>query len=70
MWAGHFGGSLFTSKLEIKEICIGICDITEATTWENIANWILSEREHLNLHISKLRGQSFDVADNMSIKCH
>ena len=27
-----------------------------ATTWENIANLILSEIENLNLPISKLRG--------------
>ena len=30
--------------------------MTEATTWENIANLIVSELEHLNLPISKLRG--------------
>ena len=30
--------------------------MTEATTWEYIANSILSELEHLNLPISKLRG--------------
>ena len=59
-----------TSKLDIKEICIGICNMTEATTGENIANLILSELEHLNLPISKLRGQSYDGAANMSGKCN
>ena len=42
----------------------------EATTWENIANLILSELEHLNFPISKLRGQSYDGAANMSGKCN
>ena len=41
-----------SSKLEIKEICIGICNMTEATTWENIANFILSELENNKLPIS------------------
>ena len=44
--------------------------MTEATTWENIANLILSEIEHLNLTISKLIGQSFDSADNIYSKCN
>ena len=44
--------------------------MTEATTWENIANLILSELEHLKLLISKLRGQSYDSAANMSGKCN
>ena len=55
-----------TSKLGIKEIC----NMTEATIWENIANLIVSELEHLNLPISKLRGQSYDGAANMSGKCN
>ena len=42
----------------------------EATTWENISNLILSELEHLNLPISKLRGHSYDGAANMSSKCN
>ena len=33
---------------------------------ENIANLILSQFEHLNWPISKLRGQSYDGAANMS----
>ena len=33
--------------------------MTEATTWESIANLILSELEHLNWPISKLRDISF-----------
>ena len=41
--------------------------MTEATTWENIANLILSELEHLNLVISKLRGQSYYGAANIGI---
>ena len=41
--------------------------MTEATTWENIANLILSELEYLNLPISKLRRQSYDGAANMSV---
>ena len=44
--------------------------MTEATTWENIANLILSEIEHLNLLISKLRGKSFDGSENMSSICN
>ena len=44
--------------------------MTEATTWENIANLILSKIEHLNLTISKLIGQSFDSADNIYSKCN
>ena len=44
--------------------------MTEATTWENIANVMLSELEHLNLPISKLRGQSYDGAANMSSYCN
>ena len=31
--------------------------MTEAATWENLENCILSELEHLNLPISKLRGR-------------
>ena len=34
--------------------------MTEDTTWENIANLILSGLEHLNSLISKLRGQSYN----------
>ena len=36
------------------------------TTWESIANLILSELEYLNLPISNLRGLSYDGAANMS----
>ena len=42
--------------------------MTMATTWKNIANLILSELENLNLPISKLIGQSYDGAANMSGK--
>ena len=42
--------------------------MTEATTWENIANLILSELENLNLPISKLKRQSYDGAANISGK--
>ena len=34
----------------------------------NIANLIVSELEHLNLPISKLRGKSYNGAANMSDK--
>ena len=44
--------------------------MTEATTWENIENLMLSELEYLNLPISKLRGHSYDGAANMSDKCN
>ena len=44
--------------------------MTEATTWENIANLIVYELEHLNLPISKLRGQSYDGAANISDNCN
>ena len=44
--------------------------MTEDTTWENIANLILSELEYLNLPISKLRGQSYDGAADMTGKCN
>ena len=42
----------------------------EAITWEGIANLIVSELEHLNCPIFKLRGQSYDGAVNMSGKCN
>ena len=44
--------------------------MTEATTWKNVLNLILYELKHLNLPIYKLKGQSYDGADNMSGKCN
>ena len=37
---------------------------------ENIANLIVSELEHLNLPISKLRGHAYDGAAYKSCKCN